>query len=403
MPMKKLSLALSLCLLLFAPAGSHAASAQQGKALDAASVDAMATFGETLFTVVQKDAKPNLVLSPLSAYVALSLAATGAAGETAAAFEAVLGLNAEEAAKACRALMASLASSQGGAKLFLHNALWMDDEIGVRGTFIAAAKDRFAAEVFSQDLQDPAAVSDVNAWVSERTRGLIPALLDKIDQNAVLLLLNTLYMDAAWKEPFNPLFNAELPFRLADGTEVRTTFMSTDHGVRRVLQTEDAEGVLLPYSGGTLGFLAVKPRSGEIADLSLNGTTLSAWLGALSERESVSVTLPKFTSASEVTMNDALIAMGLGDAFSPGKADFSGIGRSEKGNVCIGRVLQKVMMRVHEKGTEAAAATAVEMIAMAAYMPDPYEIVFDSPFVYAVVDLSSGLPLFLGVMDEPAP
>ncbi len=168
------------------------------------------------------------------------------------------------------------------------------------------------------------------------------------------------------------------------------------------IEKEGVQGVVLPYDDGRLGFLALLPAEGEsVRELAqgLRRTPLSAYLAA-GEKESVFVILPKFSVEYGLkSFKDALSDMGLSVAFDAATAKFPAMVSDAAGPVYIGDVLQKVRLDVHELGTEAAAATAVIMDAGGSMAE---VLSFDRPFLYAIVDLETGLPLFMGIMENPA-
>lgn len=357
-------------------------------------------FSEELMKAVAKSGGQNPLLSPASAYFALAMVANGAEGETKAAFEEVLGLTVYQLNEVCLALMNNLSMTEESTKLKIANSVWVDkgENFTASKEFISLLQQTYFAEYTETDLQT--AKQAVNAWVNHHTEGMISELLsEQPDEYARLLLINTLYLNTAWEAEFDPNSTRERDFTLKSGQTVSAEFLYAATAARQCILTEDATGVLLPYDDGKLAFLALEPNEGTVRELiaGFDGDALAGYLAAAEETQAW-LTMPKFTKEYSIEMQDVLTEMGLGIAFDPYHADLSGIAPE----IYISRVLQKTRIDVHEKGTEAAAATMVEAREGAA-MPveDPVELCFDSPYLYAVVDLESGIPLFLGIMDDP--
>ncbi len=318
--------------------------------------------------------------SPLSAYLALAMAAEGARGDTAAIFEAA-GIDPDEAS----ARIASLEAIGDETKLSIAQSVWVDEALKVREEFMAAMDEKFAAEAFTCRLA--LSVDRINSWVEKKTEGLIPRLLDDIQADAAMILINTLYMDAKWAVPFEANNTREGDFHTADQKTVRVDYMNSERHLG-LIDTDKFEGVVLPYSDGRLMFTAVKVKDG--ADASL-GDADPAALAAGSVNTLVRLSLPKFEAETSYSMKDLLSAIGMEGIFAP-SADFSGIADG----IAVSDVIQNVKIKVDEAGTEAAAATAVILKYTGVFMPQGREVTFDSPFAWAITDGQTGAVLFAG-------
>ena len=267
--------------------------------------------------------------------------------------------------------------------------------------FLSRCTAFYGARLYQADLDTDGARRAVNNWVGEVTRGLIPEVLAETPApETVLLLVNALYLKNAWASEFDPLDTRPGDFTAADGSEAETDFLSNGLRAEQYFAAEGAAGVVLPYDDGRLGFLAVLPDGELDAWLeTLDGDTLPALLAA-AEEERVLLRLPKFEAEWGGELSDALAAMGLETAFDSGRADFSALGTAPAGPLYVSSVVHKARIEVNEKGTEAAAATVVE-VEDAAAPTDYRELVLDRPFCYAVVDLERGVPLFLGTFERP--
>ena len=393
----------ALILVIFLLNGLTAAAVAQGaENLNKGAI----AFSLKLFEQAAQSGDKNVAISPLSAYLALSLAAAGARGETLQAFGEVMGIDVKELASYCAGLSDSLMHTQGNTTIVNANSAWFDEGFSVDPLYLKRIESEMEAEAFVKDLDTNAAREAVNAWVSGKTNGLIPSLLDQnMAKEAVLALINTLYFKAKWSDPFDANDTDEREFILKDGSRVSVPFLNEYRCDRGYIHTDGAEGILRPYDDGKTAFLALRATDGRSAQElagTLDADLLAKYIASAKETY-MTLSMPRFTLDYGMTMNDALMALGLGRAFDQSLAEFGGMGKSEFGNIYISKILQKVRIEVNEKGTEAAAATIVEMWAGSA-MPvkEPVVLTLDSPYVYAVVDLQTGIPLFIGCMDDPS-
>ncbi|HML47261.1 MAG TPA: serpin family protein, partial [Clostridia bacterium] len=329
----------SLLLILFVWAGWTAAAwAQETDPTDRAAVG----FSLRLFQEALRSGETNAVISPVSAYLTLAMAAMGAQGDTRAAFEATLGMDADAYAAHCAALSDTLRKTQGNTLIRIANSGWIDADFEVLPSYMDRLAGRAGAEIFVRDLDTDATREAVNLWVSDATGGLIPALLsENLKPETVLALINTLYFKADWLDPFESYNTQDLPFFRADGSDVDVPFLAEWSRTRSSIQAEGVEGVLRPYDDGKTAFLALRATDGRTAQAlaeSLTPDVLSAYLNA-AKNTYMTLFMPKFTLEYELTMNDALKAMGLAQAFDAANADFSGMGKSPMGNLYLSRVL----------------------------------------------------------------
>ena len=239
----------------------------------------------------------------------------------------------------------------------------------------------------------------INDWVKKNTDKMIPEILDRISPDAVMYLVNALAFDAKWERPFKSNEVRERKFTAQNGQEQTGEFLCSVAG--QYLHDENAEGFLKAYEGGRYAFAALLPEEGtSIEDYvsQLTGERLHAILTS-PVNESTEFVLPKFKTEFSAELSESLEALGMTDAFDSDKADFTALGTSDEGNIYISRVLHKTFIQVDEKGTKAGAATAVEMTTESAALY-PHSVYLERPFVYMIVDLDAGLPVFLGALTE---
>lgn len=348
----------------------------------------------------------NPVLSPLSAYLCLAMLMPGANENTKAEFEKILGADWDYVSALAADIAAQLEKTGGSTKLDLANSIWTDDDKAViEEEWLKTVKAYFGPDIYSADLPSDGALKAINKWVNDKTNGMIPKLHDdNYDKDTIMVLLNALYMKADWAHKFDAESTYDREFTKADGSTVTVPFMNMYEAYESYIKTEDAEGIMLPYDDGRLAFIALKPDSGDALGYaaSLTGAKLKEAIAAAKADTFVTVNMPKFDTEYSVYLTDALKAMGMTDAFDPFLADLSGAGRGVDGPLYISYVFQRVKVDVNEEGTEAAAVTEIATAEGCALPADePIVLTFDKPFVYAIVDTETGVPLFAGVMENP--
>ena len=349
----------------------------------------------------------NVLVSPLSVLYALAMTANGARGETLAQMEAALGMDRDTLNRYCSALRQSLTEQEDG-RLDAANSIWFTEasRFTPEQDFLQRNADYYGADIYRAPFDD-STLQDINGWVKEKTHGMIPQILDRIPQSAIMYLVNALAFEAEWPEPYEKGQIWEGTFTLADGTERTVEFM---HGEEHTfLRDQHAKGFVKYYKGGRYAFAALVPDEGvslEEYAASLTGERLHELLAAAllsSLPRTVMTAIPKFETDYDTELSEALRAMGMTDAFEAARADFADLGHSEAGNIYIGRVLHKTFLSMAEQGTRAGAATVVEMRDECAYIgEEPETVNLDRPFVYMLLDLETLAPFFIGSMLDPA-
>ncbi len=366
---------------------------------------ALASFGLELLQKSREADKKSTLISPLSVALALSMTANGADGDTLTQFQEVLGTGADlaELNGACVQLMQDYRNLTGSTRCTIANSLWVDPEGQIKDDFIGKCQGIFDAQVFSAQLSGAAIVKDLNNWISEHTNKMIPSIIDRpFEENTALLLVNALYLKNKWLREFDPQATREREFHHEGDTNSRVDFLSKHDTELSYIQGKGAQGVVLPYDDGRLAFVAIMPNQpiwlGEWLS-SLEGGDLS-WL--IDNREDalfLSFAMPKFTAEWSGNLEKILPGLGLEDAFVPGTANFSSMGDNPDGYF-ISQVVHATKIEVNEKGTEAAAATVVAAPAAGAEPPrEGVTLILDRPFLYGIIDLQTGVPLFLGTQE----
>ena len=349
---------------------------------------------------------PNLALSPASISEAVSMAFAGARGTTAAQVAGALhfGLPPARLAAAFNAADLSLADVSGpDVTLAVANALYAQRGQRFRQAFLRVLARDYGSGLRTADFEhaDGAARAEINAWISEQTRGKIPQLLGPgdVDPLTRLMLVNAVYLNAKWLEPFTKAGTFAAPFHAPGATVNVPTMHQT--GTFGYLQGAGYQALELPYRGGRLAFDVLLPSPGGIGALleRLAGKGPLALLGGL-KREPVQVALPKFRLDTHFALATALQALGMRFAFEPGVANLSGIA-GNPGDLYIRSVVHEAYLSVDEAGTEAAAATGVGVSGTAVMAPPPIDFVADRPFAFVLRDTKTGAVLFGGVVSRP--
>ena len=292
----------------------------------------------------------NLVLSPLSAAVTLGLTASGASGNTAEQIIQVLGLeglSAESVGPYFSKLTKGLVAADPYIEIRLANGLWADTNLTIKESFLTSADANFDAEFASTDFSDPESIRIINDWVSQKTDGMIPEVLDEFIPGCGLALVNALSFNGLWRYTFPVTENAS--FHSASGNQEGVSMMHMICDLYYA-NVDGYEYIALPYGAGAFSmYLILPPVKTAFSQATLS---LNQWINAKSALAlyEVDIQVPSFTDNASVELKEPLQSLGITDAFSP-VADFSPMTSTP---VYIGKALQKTRLEINEKGTSAA-------------------------------------------------
>jgi len=372
---------------------------------------ALNAFGVDLYAQI-RTADGNLVVSPASIALALSMARAGAKGATATEMDKVLhSLAADANANWIASLDASLADRTGSFKdqtgqaqqvtLRIANANFAQRGFPLNPDYLKALAERFGAGVQLVDYTTApeTARKAINGWVAGKTEQRIKELLAQgtVDQMTRLVLVNAIYLKAAWLTPFEKSATSPAQFHLADGSTVAVPMMHTG-GELAYAKGSGWQAVALPYVGQQLSMLVIVPDDLATFEAGFNAAKLTTITDGLVTRE-VILGLPKFGTETKTGLTDVLTKLGMPSAFAAKTADFSGITAADR--LFISAVIHQANIDVDEAGTTAAAATAAVMAGSAA-PTDTVTLTVDRPFLFAVRDNVTGAVLFLGRITNPA-
>lgn len=351
-------------------------------------------------SVAAAGAGESTLISPLSVSMALAMTACGASGQTREQMETVLarGITFEELLMGMGAMQQKMQENQK-VTTQVANSLWLrQSAIRLEETFLRHNEEYFGSVVYERPFNNQT-LEEINSWVSDHTKGMIPSVLEEITPATMMYLVNALYFEAKWSQPYR--YVEAGTFTTADGTVKQVKTMSS---------TEDyyddglAQGFSKYYDGYGYQFVALLPNEGISIEEYVAGLTYENLFGMLRE-DGVSgyaarATIPQFELQYDDSgrMVQILKDMGMVDAFEASQADFSAMGSATDGPLYVNSVIHKTAMSVDENVTCAAAATQVGM--GAGGMPEIVYLTFDRPFVCMIVDSKTKIPLFMAVVTD---
>ncbi len=374
------------------------------KATDVGELDddfrlAMANFSLSLFGKTLTKDEENDLCSPLSAILCLAMIANGADGDTKTQMESAFGMDLDTLNRALYAYTSSLYSADD-CKVNIADSIWFRDgngDLTVNPDFLQTNADWYDAEVYAAPF-DSSTVKDINNWCKKETDGMIDKIIDDIGESTVMYLINALCFDAKWAKEYEKSDIHDYTFHNYDGTQTTVDMLYSEEHI--YFSAEGVSGFAKNYKGGKYRFVGLLPDENvDVYDYmaSLDG---QAFLDLLDggERATVYVKMPEFTYETSMNLNAALKAMGINDMFSASDADFSKLGSVKDGNIFCSEVDQKTFIEVSRNGTKAAAVTWGKMEATCAGPDEILYVTLDRPFVYAIVDTETNLPLFIGAV-----
>lgn len=347
----------------------------------------------------EKGKSVNTLISPDSIQSALMMAENGAKGKTLTEMQDVLsgGINADDYNKYLYSMNRRLTSS-GSIRYSVANSIWTrTGGIKIKKSFLKKNKTYHDAQIFSARFNSKT-VNDMNNWVSANTEGMIKKIISRLDPDDQVVLINAIAFIGNWEEKFpDPV---KRTFTTDSGTAKKTsTLCQIDH--MDYMQVNGGKGFVKYYRGREIAFVGLLPPEGVSADEYLEGLSgkefISAWKSKTNKR--LDVTVPQFKYDYDASMTGPLKKMGMTKAFSE-KANFTGmfVKSLTTPGMHIDDVIHKTHIELDKNGTKAAAATAVIMKASSAYIEEEViEVHLDRPFVYALVDAKTGVPLFTGI------
>ena len=367
-------------------------------------VEADNTFGLELFQKINAAEKQasNLMVSPLSVSLALAMTYNGAEGETKTDMEKTMklyGLTPEEINKTYQTLIQELKSLDKDVVLEIADAIYYRNTFSVEDKFKTINKTYYNAEVTPLDFSSPSAVNTINNWVSDKTKGKIPTILDQIKSSDVMFLLNAIYFNGLWKNKFDKDGTHNLPFRVSTSSTIDVPMMKQENTFDYTSNSLFS-GIRMPYGTGQYNMVVMVPGENKTSDDIIKALTIGnwkTWMDSFLPKNNVIVTMPRFKFAYDTDLNSVLSDMGMAVAFNPNQANFKGI--SKLHDLYIDKVKHKTFIDVNESGTEAAAVTSIGIGVTS--IPSGTFFTVDKPFVFAITEKETGAILFIGEVTKP--
>jgi serpin B len=366
------------------------------------------------FYDIIRSKEDNLVYSPFSLSLALSMTLAGAETTTRAAMLEALHFSLEEGQvhPSFNALMLAIETSQlaeeetegGSFELNIANSIWGQQGFNFEQDFLDRIALNYGAGIYTVDFAmnpEPSRVA-INDWVEEETQEKIK---DLIPPNAItpltrLVLANAIYFKGSWFHPFDQGMTQPAPFTTLQGNDISVEMMKLFDERLLYLQDGEIQVVSLPYLSQDFAMTLIVPDRGSFTTVedTLTADILGSLLSNMAS-ERINLEMPKFDFETTINANDPLKALGMAEAFDPDLSDFKGMADVE--DLHISDVLQKATITVDEEGTEAAAATAVIVGIESAPIGEPISLVIDRPFLFIIQHQPTGTILFMGRVVQP--
>lgn len=370
------------------------------KSLQLVKADNAFTFN--LFNAIPESQGKNVMVSPLSISLALSMTLNGAEGTTKSDMINALGLNGlsvDEINQVYFDLVTALKKADPNVVMNVANSIWIRKDFSVLDPFIVTNQKYYDARIERLDF-NAAALSTINGWVNEKTNTKIPKILDKISDDEIMFLINAIYFNGKWQIQFEKTQTQDGTFTLGTGGSVSVPLMKIKE---KFGYSEQAgyEALKMPYGRGKFGMVILLPDVGKTPDQIMEQMSSSAWetlKASLVANTKVDVWLPRFKFTWESDLKEILSSLGMAVAFSEYQADFSKINNNEQ--LYITQVRHKTFVDVNEEGTEAAAATVVG-IGVTSIGPGGPEFHAIRPFLFFITEEDTGAILFAGKVENP--
>ena len=371
-------------------------------------------FGFRLLNAVQKTIPSgNVVLSPVSAALDLSMVLNGADGQTRQEMQSALSLSGWELSainEANAQLIKLIRTPASSITLSVADSLWADSRrVRLRPDYVKQTQAWYDAEMTDIDFSDPAAATRINGWASKETHGRIAKVIDRIDPADLVLLLNAVYFKGQWTHKFDKAQTQQRDFTLAGGSAKQVPRMSQS-GRFDYFETPQLQAIRLSFGDGDLAMevlLPAKSSSLGALEAQLTAEHWTNWQAQYAPRPGT-IELPRFELKSNYRLNEPLQALGMTRAFHPDGAQLTGIFSSAPGQLrtsrfVISSVVQSTYWKVDEEGSEASAVTQIGVRATAIARPvEPFQMIVDRPFFCAIEDRRNGALLFVGAIYDPA-
>ena len=352
----------------------------------------------------------SIICSPLSITYVLSMVNDAATGTTEQELEQTLGFHKggiQAVNDYCKNLIDNLPHVDEKVQLNIANAIFVNDKYQLKKLFQQDMANYYDAKAEALDFSSPSTLDRINGWCDEKTRGMIPNILEQVDPRTVSYLLNAIYFKADWASMFEKNETREEVFTTPDG-ETRVPLMH-QNVYMNYLRNDTYAAVSIPYGNGRWMMTVMLPEEGKTTDDVISSLAASGWSTDFlknplreARRYAVDLKLPRFETAFDTDdaggLIELLMGMGIRRAFDGNSAEIPNM--CENGNLYISMMKQKAKIKVNEEGSEAAAVTiaGLNFSSAVADTQEPPKATFHAnrPFVYLIHEQSSGVILFVG-------
>ncbi len=338
----------------------------------------------------------NILVSPLSVNMALSMVTNGADGNTLEELKSVLGC--KDVKVMNKKMKEYIGTVDDSKELHIANSVWIkdDNKLKIKEEFINNLRDSYKSGINRLKF-DYSAVNKINNWVNENTKEMIPEIIEEIKKEDIMFLINAIAFDAKWEEKYDKDLTRKEDFRNIGGDKSKVDMMySTEN---RYIEEDNVTGFIKSYDGGRYEFIALLPHKGVNIDDTINSLSdekINDYINNAKTLE-VETKMPRFKFEFGIELNEVLKNMGIKDAFDGIKANFIKLGEYEGENIYIGKVLHKTFVEVDEEGTKAAAVTSIGMVRTTSVnLNEPKKVYLDRPFIFIIIDKNIDIPMFIG-------
>lgn len=366
--------------------------------------ESVGNFGISVINKLNETEEGNVIISPLSIYSALLMLYEGSDCNTYTQIIETLGLGEEninvDVASKYKDFINQVLINNNTTTLKSANVIFSDpNRMTINPDFVSRLRDFYEADSEQIDFSTDEAVSTFNQWASDNTEERIKEVLDEIANDEVLFLINATYFIGDWINGFDDIYTAPRDFNLEDGTTVPIPMMFAD-ALRDNYQDDNLKMVDMMITDGYAASFVMPTQSDMfIKDFLAQEKFMDDYNRVIRDgltRERLALSLPKFELSGNYSLKTALAQLGMPDAFSSGSANLSRMG-SASGNLFVGRVKHDTYLKIDEKGIEGAAVTTIGVAATS--VPPP--LIFNRPFVMIVRHVETGVPIFIGKIQNP--
>jgi serpin B len=358
-------------------------------------------FAFTLFNKACSDeSKENLLISPLSISMALSMVMNGAEGNTKIGLSKTLGYGNTEISKInefYKLMIPQLKSVDNQVVFSIANSIWYRNTFPFSTSFLSTNLNYYNAYVSPLDFSSPTATKTINSWVNTKTNNEIPSIIDHILPDQVMFIINAIYFKGLWSKQYDVTKTTDQDFYCENKKVVKCKMMTQEEVNFPFYSNKIFTAVEMSYGQSSYVMTVLLPNDGKTTSDVFSNITAESWKSMNDSLgfEEVTLNIPRFKITYETSLNSMLGTMGMADAFNPKVANFKGI--YSRGGIYISEMKHKTTINVDEKGTVAAAVTADQYVTLA--MPTMVNI--NKPFVFVISEKSTGTILFTGRIMDP--